>query len=604
VAEVSAEITGFDGVNQAVRADKIADTQLAGAVNITLVNGLRPRLKFHEKNITVATEGGVTARNGVFKSYQDIFATGKFQMIADYYSDQGSQLLVIIAGIAFVIDVNSDEARVLDSKQFNEYLTRYNWSQAGPFFTFFDPPQLPLIIENNDVRRSNPNAPDYEIPVSSIGVYDQFRLAVANEFNNFVVGDPYARGFPLGPISFSEVFQPSASRVDQFFSVGDRPYGEKITYMGNVVVPDRSTESGPLIVSTENEIWTYRTDTPASTWENTQGFGTLTIAGHGIKGARCATNVGYDTYYISTKNDVRTLNTSRQQQAVGANRSISEEVKEYTKTINGDLNTYAVVAYNDNRLFVTVNPYRVAVKDRSNNDIYDIAFRGLAVLEVAAQSGLAGISPPKWAGLWTAPDVGFQDMIALEGRLFLWCKTKAGNKLVEMVDHKFDRLFGVDRKVTSRIYSKELMAQDTFDKELVGVLVDLPEVDIQNKFTATTYFKAGQANEYVKMNTVTISSKVCELNALPGGVKQLNMGGPGNLNKACDKSFNTSYNVFKKGQLLLELTGDWVVDSIEVKFKVLGSIVPEFKCDYVVDKLNVRNCDFVDDWNLLGEKVG
>ena len=191
-------------------------------------------------------------------------------------------------------------------------------------------------------------------------------------------------------------------------------------------------------------------------------------------------------------------------------------------------------------------------------------------------------------------------MIRLGNRMFLWCKTKNGNKLVEMKDAKTDKLFGVERLVTSRIYSKELMSQDDYDKELVNVMVDLAEVDVSVGFRATTYFKAGQASQYTKMNTVDMVSSVCKLNALPNGMKQLNLGGQGNLANSCDRAFNASNSVFKKGQLLLEVTGDWILDSITARFQVKGmSGNPEFKCKYDIKELNIRDCTFVDDWNLL-----
>jgi len=389
VAEVFAQITGLDGVNQALRPDKIADSQLAGAVNITLENGLRPRLKFQEVAIRVTTTGTRKAKNGVEKTYQEIYNTGKFQLLADYHSDQGAQLLAVIAGVIFVIDPVECIASVLNSNELTEYMARYNWSPAGRYFTFYDYPQYPLIIDDNDVRRTDPN--NYEIPVSSIGTYNQFRLSVANQFNNFVIGDPDARGFPEGPITFSEVFAPSAPRVDQFFSVGNRPYGETITFMGNLQVADTATGIGPLVVSTETQIWAYRTDAPSATWETMQNFGTLIISNHGIAGARSAVNVGFDFLYVSTENDIRSLNTSRQQQGTWSNTSISEEVKEYTKTENSNLNLFAVAGYHKNRVFFTVNPYRVSTLDSENNTVYDVAFRGLAVLETAAQSGLAGL---------------------------------------------------------------------------------------------------------------------------------------------------------------------------------------------------------------------
>lgn len=604
MSEEYIQIVGVDGVNQAVRPDNIAPTQLAGAVNISLENGPKTRpLKFHERSVTVTTEGGVTARNGVYKSYQDIFNTGKFQMLADYYSDQGAQLLVVVAGIVFVVDINYYIASVISGQELNEYLHRYNWSPAGRYYVMYDSPQYPVILDGNDLKRSDPNK--YQIPVSSIGTYNYFRVAVANDYNNFVIGDPDAAGFKEGPITFTEVFAPSAPRVDQFFSVGNRPFGEQITFMGNIQITDTSTGIGPLVVSTDTQIWTYRTDAPSSTWETMQNFGTLTISNHGIKGARAAVNVGFDFLYMSTEDDIRSLNTSRQQQATWANVSISEEVKEYLATSNKDLNKFTVAGYFKNRVFFMVNPYRVRSLDSGNNSIYDIAFKGLVVLETASQSGLAGVSPPKWVGVWTAPGISFQDMVRIDNRCFCWCKTTSGNKLVEMVEDSFDQLHGTQRAVTSRIYSHEFGSNTNYDKSITNVKAYIPQFDIKAGLTVTSFFKPSHASEYIKMNTVNYSSSTCELNTLPGAVKEVNLGGQGQLQYACDKAFNTSYSVFRSGQLMIEFTGEWAMDAVEVIMNIKGvSGTPVFKCDYDITSFNKRNCGFISDWELMGKKVG
>jgi len=604
VAEAPFTIPGFDGVNQSVRPDKIGNTQLAGAVNVTLVNGLRPRLKFHEQGLRVITTKEFKAENGKVQSYQSLLNSGKFQMSADYYTDQGVFNVVVIAGVIFKIDLDACTAEILNDTFLNEYVNRYNWSHAGRFLVIYDDPQRPLIIDNDVVRRSVES--DYEVPVSNIGTYNQFRLAVANRFNNFVVGDPSAKGFPDGPVSFTEVLTPSASRVGQFFSVGDRPFDEPITYMGNLQRVDASTEIGPLVVSVANQIWAYRTDVPANQWEELQNFGTIIISNHGIAGARAAVNVGFDFLYTSTESDIRSLNTARQQQGSWANVSISEDIKEYIGVPERQLLNKAVAGYFKNRLLFTVQPYRIPIQDTCGNTTYDIAFKGLAVLETATQSGLAGIAPPKWAGIWTEGTLSFMEMTQIKGRFYLWCKSGIGNKLVELVDHKFDFLNHAYRKVVSRIYSRELGAEEGSDKNVVNVIAEVEDIDLQIGFEAKTYFKPGHASHFTHMQTVKYSTDDKSLNQVGTSFKELNLGGAGKLNKACDAATKASYAVFKKGQLLLELTGDWVLDSVIVNMQLLpASGTPEFKCDVVTNKVNTLDCDkLISDYYLMSEKVG
>ena len=144
-----------------------------------------------------------------------------------------------------------------------------------------------------------------------------------SRYNEFVIGDPVSSLFPDAPISFDEVFVASAERVDQFFSVWNRPINEPITFMGSLVVPDASYAVGPLVVSTENAIFAYRTDQaiPTAT-QSVQGFGRPLEQRHGVIGPRAGVSVGADLYYVSTENDLRSLNIGRQQQTTGTNSSI------------------------------------------------------------------------------------------------------------------------------------------------------------------------------------------------------------------------------------------------------------------------------------------
>ena len=243
--------------------------------------------------------------------------------------------------------------------------------------------------------------------------------------------------------------------------------------------------------------------------------------------------------------------------------------------------------------------------DLSGNTICETVFKGIAVLETAVVSSLQGTTPPVWAGVWLDGNLAFQDMVRIKDRLFFWCKSATGNKLVELVEHSFDYLYGTYRKVKSRVYTKSLGADELSDKEIVNLKVEVPYFDIKAGFTINSYFKAQHVLTYTKMQTVTFNTDVCSLNSVPAGIKEINLGGPGDLSKKCDVSFNKNFGVFRKGQVMLEFVGDWALDSILLRMQTKQeSVSTDFNCKTVVSKLNTRDCSFVTDWDIKGEKYG
>lgn len=606
------------GVNQSVPPDEIGDNQLAGAVNTTLIDGPRPRLKFNSLPIEVLSEGFVVANNGYKKSYADIFATGKFQGMWQFSNSPTPMLLAMVSSILFRIDINNNTATVIfdPNIRFDEKRDIYNATQGSDYFYIHNAPSKTVIIDqDNRMRYANANntfvvsgntvvAP--EVPISILGTYDGLRLFIARDWNEFLASDPNATGFPQKESTFSEVFAPSAPRFNQSFSVLNAPVSEDITFMGSIVAADTSTGIGGMIIATSNKIEAIQSQNLPSNDVLIPQFGTLIVLDHGIAGPKAATPVGFDFIYMSSRGDLRNLNTSRNQQGQWASPSLSEEVREYFKTNNGQLNRLASTAYFDERIYATVDPYYVVAQDNKGNPIFDYAFRSLAVLESGVIKSMAGAAPPVWAGIWNQEFLGFRDVVRVGNRLFVWCKTTKSNVLCEIKEGKTDFLFGQEYKVTSRLYTKAIgRGQPLTDKFLQNISGELRSFDIKLGLKVTTYFKPFHAPHFYKLNTIKMSVTdclKCAYNTAASGLKQFVIGAGNVLDKACDSATKRGYSRWKKGQIMIELSGDWRLSTLYGNFIEEGpSPVAEVGCDVVADKLNDIDCEWVPDNNLTAE---
>lgn len=608
----------FSGaVNQAVNSDKVADNQLSGAVNCSFVNGLRPRDKFKTVELSVITEGERVTRDQFRQSYSDIFAQGKFQGCWEYENSSTLAFIAIVSGLIFKIDLLSCEVVLLsETITLDEYQDAYNATQGSDYFYIHNFPERTVIIDLDDtVRYANKNntisisdnevtAP--EVPPSSVGHFDDLRLVIGKDWNEYLFSDPAVSDFDNGESTFSEVFQGASSRFGQVFSVPGTSSRLPISFLGSILVPDTSTGIGGLIVSNKKRIIAAASQN-LPTEQLVPGFTTLLVKDHGIAGPRAATNLGFDFLYISTENQVRSLNTSRNQQGQWSNPSLSEEVKEYLKSTQ-DLMHLATVEYHKSKVFFNCNPYRVKAKDSKGRDVFDYAFKALLVMENNIVSSMNGSSPPGWAGIWQQNLLGFRDIIRVDNRLFVWAKTERGNKLVEIVEGKVDELFGVKYKVKSRVYTRALGAKAFLtDKELQKITGELTRFDLKLGLKIQGYYRPFHGQKFIKVGSAEFSVKdslQCAYNVQDSGLKEFVLGRSKHISE-CDEGTGAGYQNWRKAEILLELTGDWELNSLFVKYKetVVNSLATN-TCDYAADKVSSIDCDFASDFNIKGESNG
>lgn len=619
------------GQNAGVLPDRIGETQYASGVNVTTKDGgLGPRPGFIHQQITVVTEGGVTNLDSSVTPYSTIFRTGKFQMSAPYVTDAGEKIITVISGIIFEIDPVRMEASVIpieeqesfktstdeiiepSTQRLDQFRARYNWSDAGRFFTIFDYPDFPVIIEGGEARRADPDATTVigtsspEIPKADIGTFNQSRLFVGSHVHEFTAGDPVGSlAAPDAPVTFEEVLVPGAPYFGQIFSLGSTNTNNPITAMGFIQLADTSTGIGPLFVSTKDAVYTYRTDYPRDQWESIQ-FGSLILYNSGMAGPRSFTNVNSDLIFMGSDRQVRTLHTARASQGKWTNAPIDREVRNWTQSNDIELTDFTVSATYKNRVFITVDPFRVSALTLDGAQTRDYAFGGIIVLELDNISGLLRDAEPVWAGIWTG--LYFMEMVELGGEFYIWSKDPNNvNNLYKLDESRTYDIFENEiKQITSRIETKQYPFQNKFVlKEEVNIESTL--TDLEGDVTVRIDRKSESAPNWIKHRTwkhtatTCVSSDVgCEEQPvlLPHSFRELNFGSP--EEEGCSSVNGDSFNYFRKMQYRFTINAKhWKLEDLRAKAEVQeddGNI--SINCEAFEDKTVEKDCSDVPDLAL------
>lgn len=619
-------ISFIGGQNAGILADRIREDQYAAGINVTTKDGgLGPRPGFAFQDVVVTTDGAVTNPDGTQTTYQRIFKSGKFQGAEAYITDVGRFIITVISGVIFMVDIDRLTAEVLDiepqdnevnavesdSQRLNQYISRHNFSPAGRFFTVFDHPDFPVIIDGIDARRADPDAvdaqgnPTPEIPNGVIGAFNQSRLWVGSFINEFTAGDPVGNlATPDAPITFIEVLTPASAFFGQVFSLESSPLTAPITAMGFIHVADKSTENGPLFVATKDAIYAYRSDISRTQWE--QGtFGSVVLFNAGIVGPKAFTHRGTDLLFVSGDGHVRSLALSAAQQGGRwVNSPIDREVKNWVVSHDTELNELTEVATAGNRVFITVNPYRVDVLDTNNKVTHDFAFRGLVVLELDNVSGMLQDAPPAWAGLWTG--VNPMALVEVDDELYIWSKDPAAvNALYKLDESKtYDVYKGTIRPIRSRVYLREYSFQDRFkmkkektaEPQLSSLEGDVV-LEVRRRTESAknwTLWRRWEHRAKTQECECTCPEEMPVL--LSQSFRDLVLGSP----------VETDYNpvtrddlaYFKRLQFRLDITAlNWKLEA----FRALAELQPDeenlnVSCMKVTDKTVEKDCEDVDDW--------
>ena len=570
ISDGTVDFTG--GQDASKVAGRIAQNAYAAGVNITVKKGVpAPRWGFRYCKLTFP-EGTVAIPGGKTRTYEDLFYSGKYQSLIPYSIGQDFYILIIISGVPYLVNQQTLNVQVLNlpanEPKLSPLRPRTNASAAGRYLAVFDYPAYPVIIEANSARRADPTKD--EILISTNGTYNQNRLFIANNGNEFTGGDPAGSKLtPNAPITFTEVLAPSSPYVDQFFQLSTNYNNDPITAMTFLQATDTSTGIGPMLVSTANAIYSYQTQNPRAQWEASR-FGSNFVFSSGIAGPAAFVNVGSDVFYIANDGQINSLSMSRDEQKRWSKVPISREVENWLKYNDKSLTKFGAMTYFKNKIIATCNPYVADAVSLDGFPAVDYAHAGMVVLELDNISTLGQTSAPAWAGLWTGINpMGFA---VNDDRCFVMSKDGSANALYEIDPSiTYDVVPEGMRYVKSIIYTREYDFKDSFqNKELSSIDFGLNEV--QGDFELNVSYKPSQASNYTHWNTFKHNApwRTCSAPTdcqIPGfaahNFKEVNLGSPDK--NTCSPVTNELYSQFRRLQVKLEITGKyWEIDGMKL----------------------------------------
>lgn len=607
---IDGNATFLGGQDASKSPDKVGKGNYFAGINVTTENGsLKPRWGWKRRELTFP-KGGIERSNLTINSYENIFRSGRFQALARYSIGSEYFQVAIISGVIFLINQDSGEVNIIeisDGSRISEGHKRVNWSPAGRYLVIYDWPAYPVIVDGLEARRADPAK--NEIPISVLGTYNQDRLFIGNAGNEFTGGDAVGNtATPDAPVSFNEVLQPASTYFGQIFQLSTNYNNDEITAMTFLQSIDLSTGIGPLLIATEKAIYSYQTQSARAAWQAGQ-FGSLFNFENGIAGPQSLVGVNSDLFFMSPDGQIRTASMSRQEQGRWSRVPLSREVKNWLKYWDKSLVKYSDMGYFKNKILATCNPYKVEAQTINGLPITDVAFGGFVVLETDNIANISSQAPPAWAGLWTG--VRPMAITVNNDRLFIMSKDERVNHLYEATpENTIDILGTNERYIRSRVYTREYdfdapMAQKSL-REFTATLEN-----IQGDFEIDIKYKPGHGSSFIDFN----SFKHCapwrtfsvptdeEINGFSGHEFRDFLLGPRSSNE-CNPVSKDKYNVFKKVQLMVTITGKyWELDSLTIASNVSPSNMTKAVCTNEYKDLVVVPKQCSDDWAYEGINI-
>lgn len=621
------------GQNAGVLPDRIREDQFASGVNLsTRDGGIGPRPGFVFTDVEILTEGGVANGVGKILPYKDIFRSGKFQGAHEYLTGSVNSIIAVISGIIFVIDPTRNTAEVIsieprensfsplndvvipETERLNQYCARFNFGDAGRFLVIHDYPDTPVIIEGGEARRADPKKvnefgePCPELLASVIGTFNQSRYFFSSEVHEFTAGDPVGSlAAPDAPITIKEISITAAPFLGQVFSLGSTNQNKPITAMGFLQIQDTSQGVGPLFVATADSLYTYRTDLARQDWEATR-FGSLLLFNAGIAGQRAFTNLNSDIIFMGGDGRIRSLSiTASEQRGKFANTPIDREVSNWTKAQDPELLALTVVETVDNRVLVTVDPFKIDAIDLNGNAVTDYAFGGMVSLDFANISGMFADAAPAWDGLWQG--IQPMDFVRVGKEMYIFAKDPGSVNSLYRYDptKSYDEFKGESRDITSRMYSRQFSFKDPFglkeEKSVETTLSQLEgdiKVSIDRKVEAAGNWHLWREWEH-DAKSESCEDEGCDVQPvlLPHSFRDLNFGSPLDADP-CDSVSGDDLRYFKRSQYRTTIKGkNWKMES----FQVIAERQEDDRnitvsCDKMVGKTLEKNCEEISDWYL------
>lgn len=374
------------GVNSRIPPDLLPRDQFSYAVNTTF-RGFFPR-----------NRPGIVRRVLTFATgTQTNFEAAVFQGAAAF--QRARCLTTSIGGRLFRIGLDSWDVQDITTATPNADNRYRAWFQEiEDFMIVQDGESAPWIYDGANNRRADSMGVNgtKEVPVGSAMGACQGRLWVAlQDGRGFVASD--LTGDPTGTPQYNfrdAVLKFTANDVINEGGAFAVPLNAgNITAMLPVAQIDTSTGQGPLQVFTPTAVFSINAPTDRTQWKNLRyPIQTISLIKNGSLSDRATVSVNGDAWMRSL-DGIRSFVTARRDFGTWVNTPLSEEVIRGIRADDLNLLSYASACLFDNRLLMSVNPYR--------SWDHGIAHRGLVALDFAPASFLQNRLSPAWEGTWS-----------------------------------------------------------------------------------------------------------------------------------------------------------------------------------------------------------
>lgn len=341
-------------------------------------------------------------RPGLFKIpiTGDAFQLGRWQGAHAYIADNGQpSVIASIGGQIIRFDPISNQSTNLSASSGLTNPTNISqvWmTQAESYLLIQDGSSIPLIWNGASLRRAIPLAfGGSELPVGKMMAYSNGRLWVTlPDQKSFVAGDlAYSiTGTDADVLSFTE--NTFLNGGGSFAMPSDAGF---IRAMRTVALQDSTLGQGPLQVFGDTGTASINAPFDRTLWQNMDSpIQSVSLLSSGPKSQDATVPVNGDLWFRS-QDGVRSFMVARRDHGTWVNTPLSAEMSRVLKRDNENLLTYASAVDFDNRLLITVSPYRATVDAVQ----YGVAHRGIGVLDFNPVGGMFDRGQPAWDGIWT-----------------------------------------------------------------------------------------------------------------------------------------------------------------------------------------------------------
>jgi hypothetical protein len=276
-------------------------------------------------------------------------------------------------------------------------LTKSWFCQAEEFLLVQDKQSKCIVYDGSITRRLEK---DTELPVGGPMAYGMGRVWV---------GLPDGFSFIAGDIVYGASGTSAYGSRDALLNVTENTFLNEggvfampansggiraLTFTNNL---DTSLGQGPLLAFTPNLVASIQAPIDRNTWKDLQyPIQTVALTGYGALSDTSTIPVNGDVFYRST-DGVRSFALARRDFGSWGNTPISSEMSRVFNDDSEWMLDYSSATVFDNRLLITVSPYRVQG--------HGVAHRGLAVMDFDILSRMYGKEQPAWEGIWTGLNI-------------------------------------------------------------------------------------------------------------------------------------------------------------------------------------------------------